>query len=507
MDSFGLLLGGIQAILTPQTLLLLALGAFLGMVVGVLPGIGPSAGIAILLPLTFGAEPVAAVAMLAAIYYGSMYGGTITSVLINTPGESATVVTTFDGYPLAKKGRAGAVLVMCAVGSLIAGTVAAIGMTFFTPALGDAARSLGPSEMFLILVLGLLMIVLIVGGNPLYGIISALVGFAVATVGVDLVTGGQRFTFGSTDLISGIDFLPIAIGLFGIGEVLHSIYQGAHRKDYEFMDLSIRGKGFWPTKAEWRQTPGPIARGSGVGFVTGILPGAGATISTFVSYVVERTVSKRPSDFGKGKVAGVVGPESANNASSVSSMIPVLALGIPGSGATAVLLGGFLLWGLRPGPLLMTENPEFAWGLIGSMYIGNVILVVLSIAAIPLFASFMKVPYRVTAPIIVLLCILGVYALNASFVELGIMLVAGVVGMYMKIYGFSPAALVLAVVLGPLAETTLRQALLSGGSMQVFVDRPVSLALLTIIALFIATVTVLRVGLRRRGVKLAESDE
>jgi putative tricarboxylic transport membrane protein len=483
VDVFADLGQGILALLTVQNVLLLAAGVTLGMIVGVMPGLGPSAGLAVLLPLTFGLDPTGAIIMLAAVYYGAMYGGTITSVLINTPGESATVASTFDGYPLARQGRAGPALVIAAVASFVAGTVGAVLISVAAPVTAAVASSFGPPELFLVVVAGLLTLIVIIGRNWLLGALSALIGFALATVGVDIGGGAQRYTFGSTELINGIDFIPVAIGLFGIGEILHTLWRGGHLERIGYFSVGARGRDFWPNRTDVRESRGPILRGSFLGFFVGTAPGAGATVASLMSYNMEKSISRRPERFGKGAMAGLAGPEAANNAASAGAMVPLLTLGIPGSAATAVLIGGFLMWGLQPGPLLMEQNPEFAWGLIASMYLGNVMLLLVNIFCIPAFASIARVPFRVLAPVIILLCVVGTYSVNGSVVEVGIMLGCGVLGFFMRRYGMSPAALVIALVLGPLAEETLRQTMIiSGGDFTIFVQRTTSLVLLIVIA-------------------------
>ena len=331
MDIFDNLANGIVAVATPMNLLLLFAGVLMGMVVGVMPGLGPSAGLAILLPITFTLDPTGAVVMLAAVYYGAMYGGTITSVLINTPGESATVASTFDGYPLAKQGRAGPALVIAAVGSFAAGTICAVLISIASPVTASIAATFGPPELFLVVVLGLLTLIVIVGGNKLLGALSALIGFAIATVGIDIGTGQQRYTFGSVELINGIDFIPVAIGLFGVGEVLHTLWRGGHLEKLDYFNVSARSKGFWPTKQDYKESAGPITRGTFLGFFVGATPGAGATVASLMSYNLEKSVSKTPEKFGKGAMAGLAGPEAANNAASSGAMVPLLTLGIPGS--------------------------------------------------------------------------------------------------------------------------------------------------------------------------------
>jgi putative tricarboxylic transport membrane protein len=495
MDLFANLMTGFEVAITPINMLFLVIGAFVGMIVGIFPGFGPSAGIAILLPMTFTLEPTTAIIMLAGIYYGSMYGGTITSILINTPGESATVASTLDGYPLAKQGRAGPALVMQAVASFVGGTIGVILICSLAPFFAEVAISFGPAEYFMLMVIGLLTLTIMTGENKRNGFVSALLGLAVATVGVDVVSGMQRYTFGSAELINGIDFIPVAIGLFGLGELFHCVYTGLHKdREVKPIKFSFRGKDFWPDLKDYVECKFTFIRASVLGFVIGVLPGAGATIASLMSYSVEKKMSKTPEKFGKGAMAGLVGPEAANNAASSGAMIPLLTLGIPGSGSTAVLLGAFLMWGLQPGPLLMENNPEFAWGLITSMYLGNVVLLLVNIIAIPLFVKIMQVPYRMLVPVILILCIIGTYSLHGSIVETWILLITGIIGFLMKQYGYSPAALVLALVLGPLAENSLRQALISnGGSFSVFVTRPVSLGLLIVIVLIVAVPMILSI--------------
>ena len=511
MDIFGSLLGGLAAVLTVQNILLLAAGVSIGMIVGVMPGLGPSAGLAILLPLTFGLDPTGAIVMLAAVYYGAMYGGTITSVLINTPGESATVASTFDGYPLARQGRAGPALVMAAIASFIAGTIGAILISFFAPMTASVARTFGPPELFLVVLAGLLTLIVILGKNKMLGVLSALIGFAMATVGIDVGMGAQRFTFGSTELINGIDFVPVAIGLFGVGEILYTLWRGGHLEHIRFAAVSVRDRAFWPTRKDYRESTGSMFRGSFLGFFVGTAPGAGATVASLMSYNLERSVSKTPEKFGKGAMAGLAGPEAANNGASAGAMVPLLTLGIPGSGATAVLLAGFLMWGLQPGPLLMQQNPEVAWGLIASMYLGNVMLLLINIFMIPMFASVARVPFRILGPLVIILCVFGTFTVNGSIIEVGIMLACGLLGFFMRRYGMSPAALVIALVLGPLAEETLRQTMIvSRGDMMIFFHRSTSVWLLAIIGLLlllpllgpllkkIVRVRVREVGRRRR---------
>jgi putative tricarboxylic transport membrane protein len=491
MDILNNLGTGIVTVLTLENLLLLATGVLVGMIVGVMPGLGPSAGLAILLPLTFDLDPTGAIVMLAAIYYGAMYGGTITSVLLNTPGESATVASTFDGHPLARAGRAGPALVMAAVASFVAGTIGTVLLTVAAPVTASVAARLGPPELFLLVFAGLLTLIVIIGRNRLLGTLSALLGFAIATVGVDIGSGEQRYTFGSPELINGIDFVPVAIGIFGIGEVLYQLYRGGHLEKLGYIRVSTRQRGFWPTRSDVRESRGAMLRGSFLGFLVGTAPGAGATVASLMSYSVEKSLSRTPERFGKGAMPGLVGPEAANNAASTGAMVPLLTLGIPGSASTAIL-GGFLMWGLRPGPLLMEQNPQFAWGLIASMYLGNLMLLVVNIFCIPVFARVARVPFRVLAPIVVVLCVFGTYSVNASMVEVGIMLACGVLGFFMRRFDLSPAALVVALVLGPIAEESLRQTLIiSQGSPAIFLQRGQSVVLLVVVAILLALPVIL----------------
>ncbi len=479
MDLFDNLLLGFSVAVSPLNLVYLFVGVMIGMVVGIIPGFGPAAALAVLLPITFGMEPAGAVIMLAAIYYGAQYGGTITSILLNTPGESSSVASTFDGYPLAQQGRAGPALVMQAVASFIGGTLGVVLITLLAPPFSQLARGFGPPEFFLLVVMGLSTLIVMLGGSWRLGLISALIGFALGTVGVDLETGNSRFTFGSAELIGGIDFIPVAIGLFGLGELYYAFYTGLHVSGTGGIVQIRRDRSFWPTMRDYVETKWALARGSILGFVVGVLPGAGATVASLMSYSVEKSVSRTPEKFGKGAMAGLVGPEAANNAASSGAMVPLLTLGIPGSAATAVLLAAFILWGLTPGPLLMAQKPDFAWGLIASMYLGNMALLALNIFAIPLFVQMIKLPYRILAPAVILICTIGTYSVNGSIIETWLMFGAGLVGFFMKLHGYSPAALVLALVLGPLAEQSLRQTMtISQGSFGIFLDRPMSLAIL-----------------------------
>ena len=481
MELFQNLQLGFAIALSPENLLFALLGVIVGTLIGALPGIGPVAGVSILLPLAFGMNPTTAMILMAGIYYGAMYGGTITSVLINVPGESSTVMTTLDGYQMALKGRAGPALSIAAVGSFVAGTFSVILLTLLAPPLADAALSFGPPEYLMLMLLGLATLSVLLAENKVKGMLAALLGIMLGLIGLDVISAVPRFTFGELELLDGIGFLAVAVGLFGIGEVLVSL-----ERYYTVEPIKTTLRDLLLSRQDDRDSTGPIARGTVLGFVVGVLPGAGATIASFLSYALEKRISRHPEKFGTGTIEGVAAPEAANNASTGGAMVPLLTLGIPGSGTTAVMLGAMMLFGLQPGPLLLEKNPDFVWGTIASMYIGNVMLVVLNIVFVPLFVRALLIPYPVLAAMIVLFCIVGVYSVNFSTFELWIMLVAGVVGYAMRKLEFPAAPVVLALVLGPMMETNFRQSLLmSQGSFGIFFTRPISAGLAVLVVLFV----------------------
>lgn len=474
---------GFGIALSLQNILYVLVGVSVGMVFGAFPGLGAPTAIALLLPLTFSVEPTSAIIMLAGIYYGTMYGSTITSVLINVPGESASVVTTWDGHPMARKGRAGPALTIAAVGSFVAGTFAILLFGIVAPPLGAFALRFGPPEYFALVLFALATIPLLAGGGSRGKVlVSVLIGLMCASMGVDDFTGEARFTFGLPDLLDGINFVPAVIGLFGIADVLYMARypdQAGQKPTGKFSMRSI-----WPSRTEWRRSRLPVARGSILGFIVGVLPGAGATVASFLSYGLEKGVSKHPEEFGKGAPEGVAGPESANNSASISAFVPTLTLGVPGSGTTAVLLGGFLIWGLTPGPQLFEEEPEFAWGLIASMYTGNAMLLVLSILLLPLFTQLLRTPPTIMAPMIVVFCATGAVTVNGSMFDVWTMFFFGALGYLLRCLDVPTAPLVMALVLGPILESSLRQALsLSQGDAGIFVESPISIALLAATAL------------------------
>ena len=481
---------GFQVALSPHNLLFCFLGCLMGTLIGVLPGIGPTAAISILIPLTFGLHPTTAFITMAGLIYGAMYGGSTTSILLNLPGEAASVVTTLDGYQMARKGRAGPALGMAAFASFIAGTFGVLLLTFTAIPLVKAALAFGPPEYFALAFMGLTLVTTLTGKSLLKGLMSATFGIIIACVGVDAMSGHMRFTYGVIYLLDGLGFVNVAVGLFALSEVMINIEQPASEV-YTRVKLSMRT--LFPNLQDWKDSVGAIWRGTIIGFVIGALPGTGPTIASFISYAVEKKVSKHPEKFGTGLIEGVAAPEGANNAAAQGAFVPMLTLGIPGSGVTAILLGALMVHGLRPGPMLMENNPDFVWGLIASMYIGNIMLVILNLPLIGVWVSLLRVPYKVIMPLVVTISVVGVYATETTIFDLWVMLSFGVIGYLMRKLDFSLAPVVLAVVLGPLVESSLKQSLvISGGSLAIFFTRPIAaplmiFSLLSIIApLFIA---------------------
>lgn len=481
MDFFGPVLDGFTTVLDPTNLLYCLVGVVIGMLVGILPGLGPAATIAILLPLTYGIEPVTAIIMLAGIFYGAQYGGTIASVLLRLPGEASSVVTVFDGYVMAKQGRAGTALGIAAIGSFIGATVAILGLTFLAPLVASFALDFGPPEYAALALLGILLVATISGSSKNKAVIAAAIGLFLATVGRDVFTGAERFTFGSLSMADGIDFAPLAMGLFGIGEILYNL-EDRHRS----AQAPIGVKRVWPSRSDIRQAAPAIGRGSVMGFLLGILPGGGATISSLVSYAVEKKVAKDPSRFGRGAIEGVAGPETANNAAATSSFIPLLTLGIPANGTMAIIFGALLIQGITPGPQLIGEDPELFWGVVNSMYIGNILLLLMSIPLVGVFIRILRIRAAILAPITVMITMLGAYTIRNSMFDVLLVVVFGAVGYLMKKFGFEPGPLVLAFVLGGLLESNLRRSLLVlEGDLGGFLNRPISATLL-IVFVFVA---------------------
>ncbi|TWF74662.1 putative tricarboxylic transport membrane protein [Pseudonocardia hierapolitana] len=475
------LLLGFETALTVENLLWCFVGVLLGTVIGVLPGLGSTTGVAILLPLTLGLEPVSALIMLAGIYYGAQYGGTITSVLISTPGEAATVVTTIDGYQMARRGRAGAALSISAIGSFVAAIISLALLMALAPPFADFALRFGPPEMLAVMVLGLATIVSFSGEDRVLGATMAVLGLVIAMVGVDTGSGVARYTFGSVDLLSGIPFVEVMIGLFAVGEVLHQIREGAAAPiRARFRELLI-------SRDDLRRSGGSILRGSGLGFLFGCLPGAGSTLASFMAYGIEKRVSKHKDEFGHGAIEGVAAPESANNAAANANFVPTLTLGVPGGATTAVLLGAFTIYGIQPGPLLFEQQPELVWGLLASFFIGNLILLVLNLPLAPVFAQLLRVPYGYLYPLILFTSLLGAYAISNNTFSVWVVLVFGLIGYAMKRLGFPTAPLVLGLVLGPLFEKALVQTSSIGdGNLLIVFTRPICIVVLALAVLLLA---------------------
>jgi putative tricarboxylic transport membrane protein len=476
---------------TPFNLLLCLIGVFLGTLIGVLPGIGPMTGIALLIPLTFSMPPNSAIILMAGIYYGAMYGGSTTSILVNTPGESSSVVTCIDGYEMAKQGRAGPALAAAAIGSFIAGTFATLMLMIFGPLVAQIALRFGPPEFFSLMVAALTMVTSLAGRSIVKALLSTFFGLAIATIGIDMQSGVPRFTFGNPELMDGLEFLTVAIGLFALCEVLVNL---ANMTEAVQERLSIKG-GLWMNKEDWKRFIPSCIRGTLSGFFVGGIAGAGAAVASFVSYGIEKKASKHRDELGKGAIEGVTGPESANNAAAGGALIHLLCLGIPGSGTTAIMLGALLMIGLQPGPLLFQQQPQFVWGLIASMYIGNVMLLVLNLPLVGMWVKLLDVPLYLLLNFIILFSFLGVYTMNNSVQDLFIMVGFGVIGYLMKRLDIPATPIILGIVLGRLMEEKMRQSLvISDGSMMIFLTRPISLFLLILAVVSITNPYWKRIG-------------
>jgi putative tricarboxylic transport membrane protein len=471
---------GFQIAVTPFNLFIAVVGILLGTIIGVLPGLGGANGVAILLPLTFTMPPTSAIILLTCIYWGALFGGAITSVLFNIPGEPWSVATTFDGYPLAKEGRSGEALTAAFTSSFVGAFFSIVLITFFAPLLAEVALKFGPPEFFAIQLLTFSSFVGLGGGNPLKSLATILIGFTLSTVGLDIVTGQLRLTFGFTDLMKGFDFIIAVIGLFGIGEILLSVEEGLRFQGAK-TDMNMRVVlDTWKVLPRFYRT---FIRSSIIGFWMGFKPG-GATPASFMSYAFAKRFSKNPERFGKGEVEGIVAPETAAHAAGVAAMLPMITLGIPGSPTAAVMLGGLIIWGLQPGPMLFVDNPDFVWGLIASMYTGNVIGVLIVLAFVPFFAAILRIPFAILTPLIVVICAIGSYAVHNSMIDIWYMLIFGVIGYVFKKLDYPLAPLVLALVLGDMAENALRQSLImSQGSLAIFLTRPIS-GVITAVAIF-----------------------
>lgn len=497
MDIFDSLMRGFALVLTPYNLWMAVVGCFFGTLVGILPGLGPSATIAMLLPFTFGMSATPAMIMLCALYYGAKYGGSTTSILINVPGENASVVTTFDGYQMALQGRAGSALGISAIGSFFGGILGTFGLIFIAVPLAEFSLKFGPAEYFSLIIMGMLTIVFVGGQSIIKSLMSAVIGLSVGVVGTDVVQGAPRFVYGIPELMDGVSFVVMVMGVFGVGEVLVSA-----EKRVRMGSIKVPFSKLMPSLSDILQSKWAMLRGSVIGFIIGVLPGAGSTIASFISYGVEKSCSKHPELFGKGAIEGVAGPETANNASCSGEMVPLLSLGIPGSGTTAVMLGALMLYGLKPGPMLFTTNPDFVWTLIASLFVGNIILLIMNLPMVPLFAYTLRLSYSILYPAILLVCIIGVYSVNNSVFDVWTMLIFGVAGFFMKKYDIPGAPMVIGLVLGPILEQSLYRALSLGhGDITVFVTRPISAVLLGIAAVMTVTVFFKQVKMMRKEIR------
>ncbi len=482
MEGLNLLLNGFASSLTPVNLIACFIGALVGTIVGVLPGLGPTATMALMLPFTMPYGPTTGLIMMTGVWYGAMYGGSTTSILVNIPGEAASVVTCFDGYQMCRKGRAGAALALVAVGSFIAGTIGILGLQFFAPLLGNAALSFGPPEFLCFMIFAFVLLSNLSAEAPLKGALMIAIGLFVSSVGVNPMDSYPRFTFGSETLMLGIDFLPIAMGLFGISEILNIALEKYVKPEV----VKIRVRELYPSREEVRRSVYPTLRGSLLGFFVGLLPGPCTVISTFASYSLEKRLSRNPGEFGHGAVEGVVAPESANNSAVMGSMIPLLTLGIPFAAPSAVMLAGLRMHNVEPGPMLFTSNPDVFWTFIAAMYVGNLMLLILNLPLVGLFAKIAVIRPQILLPIISVICLVGVYSVRNSFFDVWVMIGAGVIGYFRRLWKYPIAPFIIGVVLGPTTENSLRQTLLMfQGDIALVVTRPLALSMLALALAFL----------------------
>jgi putative tricarboxylic transport membrane protein len=485
MELLNNLAIGFGVAMTPANLGFALIGALIGTLIGVLPGIGPIATIAMLLPLTFHLEPVSGLIMLAGIFYGAQYGGSTTAILVNLPGETSSVVTCIDGHQMARQGKAGSALAIAALGSFFAGTVATFIIAAFAPPLARVGQSFGAPEYFSLMVLGLIAAVVLAHGSVLKAIAMIILGLLLGLVGTDGQTASQRFTFDITQLSDGIDFAVLAIGVFGVGEVIANLTRGEESRSV----MSARIARLWPTREDFKLAWPAVLRGTGLGSILGVLPGGGATLSSFAAYVLEKKIARDPSRFGSGAVEGVAGPESANNAGAQTSFIPMLTLGIPGNAVMALMIGAMTIHGIQPGPQVMSERPQLFWGMVASMWIGNLMLLVINLPLIGIWVQLLKVPYRFLYLSILLFCAIGVYTIGNSTFSVLIAAFFGVAGYVFMRLECEPAPMILGFVLGPLMEDNLRRAMrISGGDPMIFLNRPISLGLLIAAAILLLIV-------------------
>jgi putative tricarboxylic transport membrane protein len=495
VDIFHNLQLGFGVVLTPYNLFYCFLGCLVGTLIGVLPGIGPLATLSLLLPVTYKLDPVTSVIMLSGIFYGAMYGGSTTSVLVNIPGEAASVVTCLDGHQMAKQGKAGAALGIAAIGSFFAGTISAVGLNLLSPVLVVVALKFGPPEYFSIMTLGFVATLFMVGGSAPKALLMVVLGLFVSSIGMDVVDGTQRFTFGYSNLMNGADLVAVIMGMFGVSEIFINMEEMAKREIF-----TSKVKGILPNLKDLRDSTLPILRGSVLGFVFGLLPGAGNVTASFLAYSVEKRVSRYPERFGTGVIEGVAGPEAANNAAVAGAMIPLLSLGLPCNPVTALLMGALIINGVQPGPMLISRHPDIYWGVIASFYVGNVMLLILNLPLIGIWVQFLRIPYRILFPLILLLCVIGTYSTNLNIFDVWVMIGFGVMGYLLRKRDYELAPFILALVLGPLFEQSLRQSLiLSVKEPMIFFRHPISLTLLVISALLLV-ILIWDIWKKRKGV-------
>jgi putative tricarboxylic transport membrane protein len=501
MELLQNMMMGFSVALTPMNIFFCFLGCLAGTLIGVLPGLGPTASVSLLLPVTFYMDPITAIIMLAGIYYGAMYGGSTTSILVNIPGEAASVVTCIEGYQMARRGRAGPALGMCAIGSFIAGTFSVVGLMILAPPLAELSLKFGPPEYLSLMILGLALLSFLSSGSTSKAMIMAGAGLFLGTIGLDNITGTTRFTFGTITLMDGIDLVPVVMGMFGIGEVLSNLEQSIMERDI----YQTKIKNLFPSLKDWMESKWALIRGSVLGFLLGILPGGGAVIASFASYAIEKRLSKTPEKFGTGMIAGVAGPESANNSATGGAFIPMMTLGIPANPVMAILLGALIIHGIQPGPFLITEHPGLFWGVVTSMYVGNFILLILNLPLVGIWVRALRVRYSILFPLILIFCLIGSYSLKNNTGDMYLMLLFGVFGYLAKKYRYDAPPLVLALVLGPMIESALRRSLLlSDGSPVIFFQRPISAFFLAVTALlFLSSILP---GVRRKKKEIPFED-
>ncbi|MGR7921680.1 tripartite tricarboxylate transporter permease [Zobellella denitrificans] len=480
MDAFNSLVYGFGIALDPMNIMYVFVGVFAGTIIGMLPGLGPISALALMIPITFSMDPASGLILMSGVYYGAIFGGSTSSILLNAPGVAGTVATSFDGYPMARKGMAGKALAIAAYASFIGGTVSVIGLMLIAPLLSKVAVSFGPAEYFALMLLGLTAVVSLSDKSLVKGLIAAVVGMMISIVGIDLQSGTERYTFGSLELLDGIDFLVVALGVFALAEVFYMLLKGGGGKEQPRNNIGSLKL----SKDEVKEIAGPVSRSSVLGFFIGVLPGAGATVASFLGYSLEKRLAKDGSSFGKGNIKGVAGPEAANNAACGGSFVPLLTLGVPGSGSTAVLLGALLVMGVTPGPMMLEQRPDVFWGVIASMYVGNIFLLVLNLPLIPYIARILDMPKPLLLAMILIFCMIGVYGLSFNVFDLLLLLAFGLIGLAMKLFGFPTAPLILALILGAIMEESMRRALqISGGDWMTFVDKPISMWLLILASL------------------------